>query len=415
MGQNQSAAVHPAIKYAPMNGKTPRTLESHFERERSNVTDISEPMNTAAITLERLLNHMRFFQNTETYDLIFILGIDDIEDVPRARREEWVEVFASGLQDGYIRKTMASKLMSQRQFFGGEIDGTATLSTSTKHIVPLTPNVEEVSTRGEHPVEERSAKSNSTSNPNSERFDRCSIDGSSVTSSKSVFRRPRIPRDCPYCDHTFEQFEDRSGHIEECRKAAELETVAVNQWVDRISMNNFETMRDAIADAMSQFEEKAGHRENVLLLLKRLQSLRTEGRCDNMDCLSSDILSEIEELQNLIVPLNSSKANSLHNDFARKRNYELNDMIDCLQKGLKILKRVANARKSFHIEDLTIGNVISTGSFSTVHLAKCKANGDLYALKVMKRDFLIEQNMVSNFLLSVVCNFRCNLSIFFCV
>lgn len=60
-----------------------------------------------------------------------------------------------------------------------------------------------------------------------------------------------------------------------------------------------------------------------------------------------------------------------------------------------MLQTKAPATKSICLESFTVGNILNTGSFASVHLAKHKTSGELYALKVMKRDFLREQQMVS--------------------
>lgn len=201
----------------------------------------------------------------------------------------------------------------------------------------------------------------------------------------------KIPWECPYCDHTFGRFDNKNKHIAECRHADEVDTQTIKQFVDLISQSNHDVMSEAMMEAVQQFEEQVRHRRSVLLLLKRLQFIQKNSNRDSVDVMQNlltDFRDEKKELANLIIPVHTRSTT-----FAKKRNIELNSLMDYLDKGITVLKRKIATKNSFHMEDFTVGNVLRTGSFSTVHLAKCNANGRLYALKVMNREFLREQNM----------------------
>jgi hypothetical protein len=218
---------------------------------------------------------------------------------------------------------------------------------------------------------------------------------SSVGSNNSI---QKVPWKCAYCEHTFSRFENKSKHIADCRHANEHDAKTVKRWVDLISQTNNEVMSEAITEAIRHYEEKVYHRKTALLLLKQIQTYCRKGTVDQMLSLCEDISAEKEELNLLILPIKIPKfnANANRRDYTSRRNKELVRMSEYLTKGIAILKRNIARQNSFHIEDFTVGNILNTGSFSTVHLAKCKATEQLYALKVMKREFLREQKMVSD-------------------
>lgn len=97
-------------------------------------TDISHHMSRgSAMGLDKIMSHMRFYQNVETSEVMFLVGSDRIEDVPKIEKDEWIEVHLSGFQDSYVRQTMQSKLFAQRQIVtNGMIEDTASISTDTQ-------------------------------------------------------------------------------------------------------------------------------------------------------------------------------------------------------------------------------------------------------------------------------------------
>lgn len=358
------------------------------QNEKENVLGRQAPQGLT-MGIEHLMKTMRFYQNTETSEIIVIIGSDKIENVPKIVVREWIEVNVSGLQDDYVRQTMQSKSFFQREIVRPRVvEDTASLSTDALiHHNVSSENDGEQHSLGDRDHEDDEGDVEFKSHTNSDATDNSSQ--RSVLSKNKI----KIPWECPYCDHTFGRFENKNQHIAACRSGDELDTQIIKQYVDEISQKNHDVMSDAVLEAVKQFEEQVHHRRNVLLLLKQLQKVQNNSNRDTvetMEELSAELRNEKKELAHLLIPCNVKSRNS---SYAMKRNEELNLMMDYLDKGVLILKQKIASKSSFHMEDFTIGNVLRKGSFSTVHLAKCNANGQLYAVKIMRREFISEQKM----------------------
>ena len=48
------------------------------------------------------------------------------------------------------------------------------------------------------------------------------------------------------------------------------------------------------------------------------------------------------------------------------------------------------------IEDFQLLKVVGRGSFGKVYMAKKKDNGAIYAVKTLKKDFIVKTNQVNN-------------------
>eukprot|EP00603_Paraphysomonas_imperforata_P006742 CAMPEP_0114417214 /NCGR_PEP_ID=MMETSP0103-20121206/2843_1 /TAXON_ID=37642 ORGANISM="Paraphysomonas imperforata, Strain PA2" /NCGR_SAMPLE_ID=MMETSP0103 /ASSEMBLY_ACC=CAM_ASM_000201 /LENGTH=647 /DNA_ID=CAMNT_0001585489 /DNA_START=288 /DNA_END=2231 /DNA_ORIENTATION=- len=341
--------------------------------------------------IDHLMKNMRFYQNTETSEVLFIVGSDRIENVPKITVGEWIEVNVSGLQDNYVRQTMQSKSFFQREFVRPcPVEDTASLSTDAHlHHTIVSGNDGEILSHDDHDHDDDDVEADVEfkSHTNSIATDHSSQ--RSVISKNKI----KIPWECPYCDHTFGRYENKNQHIAACRSADEHDTQTIKQYVDVISQHNHDVMSDAVLEAVQQFEEQVHHRRNVLLLLKQLQNVQNNSNRDSIDAmeaLSAEFRIEKKELAHLLIPCNVNTRNST---YAMKRNEELHRMMDYLDEGVVILKRKIASKSSFHMEDFTVGNILRKGSFSTVHLAKCNANGQLYAVKIMRREFILEQKM----------------------
>ena len=429
MGAGSSSIHHSSqdVKYFVTERKTTSSLgdENNIinngnigEHAHNNDKTVPQIIPQESMGLENVINHMRFFQNLETSEVIFILGSDNIEDVPKLEKEEWFEVYVSGLQDDYVRQTMQSKTFAQRQFFNSKkVDDTASLSTDTQAAPLLLPSTSMASASFDHlhsvpssvpsPVCCEGEDDGFTINDdhlietNSAQISPSSSSSGNSGSVTGPSDKVHVPWECPHCDHTFSHFENKNQHIAECRSADEEDKLMIKQWIELITHNNVDVMSEAITEAIRQFEEKVYHRKTVLLLLKQLRAHCRKGSVEQLQALAVDFSVEQREISLLVVPAKKRNKNDdrniNNNAHAMGRNEELNMLMDYLKKGAAILKRKIASKNTVHIEDFTVGNILSTGSFSTVHLAKCNANDKLYALKVMKRDFLREQKMVSIF------------------
>jgi hypothetical protein len=108
--------------------------------EDQNQKDVATPIIDETSTptkLHKIMNQMRFYQNLETSEVLFLLGSDCIEEVPNITKDEWLEVNVSGLQDGYIRYTLQAMTSSQRQLFDGEMVETGSVSSDKQSSLPV--------------------------------------------------------------------------------------------------------------------------------------------------------------------------------------------------------------------------------------------------------------------------------------
>jgi len=184
----------------------------------------------------------------------------------------------------------------------------------------------------------------------------------------------------------FSRFDNKNQHLAECKASHDNDAERIKDWVDSISRNNHDVMSEAITEALRQFEEKVYHRKNVILLLKKLLK-QNYGSMEHLQLMLKQFNDEKEEIENLLTPTTSNTSS-----YVLQRNDEVKNMLMYLDKGAAVLQRNISA-KHLTISDFEIGNLLNVGSFSSVHLARNKDNGKLYAIKIMKREFLQDHRM----------------------
>ena len=105
----------------------------------NNIENTDIAPNTT-MSLDKLFHHMRFYQNIETSEVIFVLGSDKLENVPQISIDEWFEVPVSCFQEAYIRQSMKPKtLQEHRQFFQEEDEDAIVSISSSPHKLAKTP------------------------------------------------------------------------------------------------------------------------------------------------------------------------------------------------------------------------------------------------------------------------------------
>ena len=55
---------------------------------------------------------------------------------------------------------------------------------------------------------------------------------------------------------------------------------------------------------------------------------------------------------------------------------------------------MGHSQKDLGVDDFTILKVVGRGSFGKVYMVKRKADGKIYAMKTLKKDFIIKTNQV---------------------
>jgi hypothetical protein len=134
-----SASIHCEETKYVVNLQRDDSSRSNKSIDKDDSLQVKQTGQVVSFGMDNLMKNMRFYQNAETSEVIFLVGSDRIENVPKINKEEWIEVNVSGLQDDYVRQTMQSKSLSQRRMVNsGPIEDTISLSTATDGHFPNT-------------------------------------------------------------------------------------------------------------------------------------------------------------------------------------------------------------------------------------------------------------------------------------
>lgn len=342
----------------------------------------AEARDTPSNALSKYLSQVKVLQNHETKEIIHILAGDSVDDIPNIDRDEWFEVPVSGLQEEYTKKCMkinvplqVSNVLSLSSGQGMNMlqSNSITANLSCQHSDGVI----------HHQLSEESMRCQSVKSGKSLKSDRTSCNSAHLI----IFDDDNGPKECPYCNHIFTRLENKKAHINECRLEDEQDTENINIWIHDISQDNAAAMSTAMTEALTIFEEKVYHRKEVTFLLKRLQKVAM-GTLEQMKTLHAEMLAETKELEALVVPTTQKSP-----EYIFQKNSEINTVLDYLNKSIDVLNRKISSRKNFQLEDFTVGKAIGKGSFAKVYMAKRNENNAIYALKVIKKSFMKEQNM----------------------